>query len=384
MDYVMQCKGNIGKSVLIVGLMVLSVMPVQAEQTPGWEFQRAYDKEFFGFQLLNVPLPAGVKSLCLYFSEQRWFAVIYKIRLEEKNDSSNGLCNAYFRANNKTHKIEVYSTNYLRYDEATSAAKDAGIIQFLEESFAEDVKNQRQRYLDDYNAATTLEDIKTFETNYATNDPDGFIPLLQPKKKELTYAKYKNAFDNAKSPDDLSLFIKAYENNDPDGLVPLANNKLDAIRVSEEKQRLADKEAKESSIRAEKEAKKTELARLTAQAIAKHGAAIKSLGFSTSFLKANLYIYTDSINRPVSLFSFETWLALLFESGKYSNIKKVEVRGAQGVLLKRPGMQSGGILFKLDGGDLFPSHTTNGDKAFPIKDANDQVAASMMMLSAFQ
>lgn len=380
----MQCMDfSKGLRILFIGLLTMGAMSAQAEQTPNWVFDTEYstrDTKVFvpGDKKVFVP---GDKSLCLYQETAVKFLVLtiptWKIKVDHEP------CVAHFLANQYNHKIAIINGSISAQD-AIGFAKDAGIIKILDESIAEDARKQRQKYLDDYSAANTLEAINSFEVNYATNDPDGFIPLLQPKKKELTYTKYKNAFDNAKAPDDLSSFIRDYESNDPDGLVPLAKNKLDAIWEADEKQRRREKEAEEFRIRSEKEAKKAENAKILAQVIAKHKSEINSLGFSNKFLKANLYIYQDYVNRPVTVFTFETWLALLFESGKYSNIKKVEARGAQGVLLKRPGMQSGGILFKFDGGDLFPSHTTNGDKAFPIENAEGRVSASMMILSAFQ
>ena len=372
MKYVMQCNGHIGKSVLVACLLIVGVMPTLAQTTSEWEFK-----------VLNGPANNHTTKLCLYQdpNDSSAFFIFPKFKIKIGDEQ----CIVYFYADPKSHSIGVSNHFSGMFDEeAISAAKGAGIIQVLEESIAKDVKNQRQKYLDDYSAANTLEALNAFEADYASNDPDGFIPLFQPKKNELIRAEYKNAFNNANTSNELSSFIKNYRDNDPDGLVLIATNKLDAIMVAEEKQRLIDKEAEGTKFRAENKAKEENAVRALVQLVAEHKSEIKKLGFSSKFLMANIYIYPDAVNRPVKLFTFETWLAALFESGKYSNIKKVEARGAQGVLLKRTGMQSGGILFKLDGGDLFPSHTTNADKAFAIISAGDRVAVSMMILSAVQ
>ena len=118
--------------------------------------------------------------------------------------------------------------------------------------------------------------------------------------------------------------------------------------------------------------------------VAKYHSQIGSLGFSTAILKATIYLQVDAVNQPKKFITFKTWLAGLFESGKYSNVTRIKLKNSQGVLLKRPGMQSSGILFKMDGGDLFPTHITNSEEATPLESAGDQVAASMLMIDALE
>jgi hypothetical protein len=45
-------------------------------------------------------------------------------------------------------------------------------------------------------------------------------------------------------------------------------------------------------------------------------------------------------------------------------------------------MQSAGILFKMDNGDLFPNYLSNSEKAQPIESIEEQVAASMLIINA--
>lgn len=103
---------------------------------------------------------------------------------------------------------------------------------------------------------------------------------------------------------------------------------------------------------------------------------IKALGFSDAFLKATIYLQVDMYNRPKAWMTMETWLGKLFESGAYADITRITSGRSQGVMLKRQGMPSGGILFVLDGGDLFPSHSAGAGKAEPIESVGEQITVA--------
>lgn len=109
------------------------------------------------------------------------------------------------------------------------------------------------------------------------------------------------------------------------------------------------------------------------QLVSKHAPAIKALGFSDAFLKATIYLQVDMYNRPKAWMTMETWLGKLFESGNYASITRITSGKSQGVMLKRQGMQSGGILFVLDGGELFPSHSASAGNAEPIESVGEQI-----------
>lgn len=106
----------------------------------------------------------------------------------------------------------------------------------------------------------------------------------------------------------------------------------------------------------------------------RHASEIKALGFSDAFLKATIYLQVDMYNRPKAWMTMETWLGKLFESGNFASIARITSGRSQGVILKRPGMQSGGILFVLDGGDLFPSHSAGVGKVEPIESIGEQIS----------
>lgn len=116
----------------------------------------------------------------------------------------------------------------------------------------------------------------------------------------------------------------------------------------------------------------------------KHASAIKSLGFSDAFLKATIYLQVDMFNRPKAWMTMETWLGRLFESGNYATITRITSEKSQGVMLKRQGVQSGGILFVLDGGDLFPSHSVSTGKAEAIESVGEQITVAMAITQSIK
>lgn len=105
----------------------------------------------------------------------------------------------------------------------------------------------------------------------------------------------------------------------------------------------------------------------------RHASEIKALGFSDAFLKATIYLQVDMYNRPKAWMTMETWLEKLFQSGSYAGIARITSGRSQGVMLKRQGMPSGGVLFVLDGGELFPSHSAGTGKVEPIESVGEQV-----------
>lgn len=115
---------------------------------------------------------------------------------------------------------------------AQIAANDAA----KEKAAAEEA---RATYFGAFQAATTLERIKGFETRYAQNDPDGLIEKLGPRRGELQYKQYRDEFSQAKSSSELSRFISTYEQSDQDKLVPEAKKRLVATLQADEKARLA-------------------------------------------------------------------------------------------------------------------------------------------------
>lgn len=113
-----------------------------------------------------------------------------------------------------------------------------------------------------------------------------------------------------------------------------------------------------------------------AQVAQKHAQEIKALGFSDTFLKATIYLQVDMYNRPRAWMTMETWLGKLFDSGEYASITRATSGRSQGVMLKRQGIQSGGILFTLDGGELFPSHMVGSGKVESIDSVGEQLTVA--------
>lgn len=116
--------------------------------------------------------------------------------------------------------------------------------------------------------------------------------------------------------------------------------------------------------------------------LSKYKQQIGNLDFPSAYLKSVIYLREDYMNSPQKFITFETWLALLFDSGNYKTITKIQSGDSQGVLLKRQGFQSGGVLFKYDGGDLFPSYVANDAMATPITTPDEDIAASSMIIQS--
>lgn len=116
--------------------------------------------------------------------------------------------------------------------------------------------------------------------------------------------------------------------------------------------------------------------------VARHAKQISSLGFPSKFLKSVIYLQQDLYNRPQPFVTFEQWLALLFENESISKLTPVESGSSRGIVLKSPGVESHGFLFKFDDGDLFPTHFVKGDQALPIEDTEDAYTVAVAIAKA--
>ncbi len=122
----------------------------------------------------------------------------------------------------------------------------------------------------------------------------------------------------------------------------------------------------------------------SSDATKRYGSEIRALGFPDAFLKATIYLQVDMFNRPKAWITMETWLGKLFESGNFASITRITSGRSQGVMLKRQGMQSGGVLFVLDGGELFPSHSASAGKAEPIESVGEQITVTMAITQSIK
>jgi len=179
---------------------------------------------------------------------------------------------------------------------------------------------------------------------------------------EMTHGKDKSSYLMAMTRDRSNQLIK--KQNKVAGLFETRKTEFKSIEESAQNER--------------KDASEKEMAAL----LSKYHEQISGLGFSDTFLKATIYLQIDAANQPRKFLTFEEWLAAIFESGGYTKITKIRTKSSQGILLKRAGMQSAGILFKYDDGDLFPSGTSDGEKVQPIMTVSDQVGVSVMLINA--
>lgn len=126
-----------------------------------------------------------------------------------------------------------------------AALEKTGAIDALEKAREDQrVKADQDRwatYAEEFERATTLEDIASFERRYELVDKDLLIPKLQPRKQRLLHERYVAAFNAAGTPAELTTFIERYRDDDPDGLIPKARQKIAADQARQKA--LADKEA---------------------------------------------------------------------------------------------------------------------------------------------
>jgi hypothetical protein len=228
-----QMSGNILQKlcVLLAGFLVVSVMPAHAQSNDGGTTIQASEWKFSPIN--GRPDGRYIKDICLdsekskIFTDQDSFLASYFGSYEVRIGTRCGVASLW--ADIEKHIIFVHSENKdMSDDQAVAAAKKTDVIAILEQSI-------REEYLDAYKSANNIKDIEDFELKFASSDPDGYIPILQSKKKDLVYKKYKESFENAKSTDDFTSFINVYGSNDPDGLVPLAQSKRDAIKIDIDK-----------------------------------------------------------------------------------------------------------------------------------------------------
>jgi len=141
----------------------------------------------------------------------------------------------------------------------SDVVKESGLVALLE-SYAPLLAQERQNaaeqrkkeqdaervtYLRAYEQATTLEDIRKFETTYESNDPDGLIEKLADKKAKLEQQVCRDRFFSAKTTQDYASFIADYEGKDPANLVPEAQRKLAEIeKIEADKTEAAQRQSK--------------------------------------------------------------------------------------------------------------------------------------------
>lgn len=360
--------------VLLAGLLAMSSMTAQAQEKQQWMFTNTN----------NYSAPEGekIKQICLI---DKTIIFAWRFELGECIGDQEVAAKLWVDMDRKIIYFDTHSAKnpYLPHGpELEEYAKNAPNV----DAFLLELDREVNRiYLDRYNTANSIEAIDRFIALYKANDPDGYIPLLQSKKRDALHKQYKDSFENSSTSYQFQSFIKLYKDNDPDGLIPLAKIKLDEIEEQERSNTArmkAEKEAEKENEARQKAEKKAELERRIQASVIKYSSRIKALGFSQDFLKSSIYLQVDYVNLPIKFLKFEVWLAGLFESNKYSSITKIKTKNSHGVLLKRPGIESVGILFKMDNGDLFPSYLSNSEKAQPIESTGEHVATSMLIINA--
>lgn len=112
-------------------------------------------------------------------------------------------------------------------------------------------------------------------------------------------------------------------------------------------------------------------------AVARHAKQIADLGLPKPFLKGMIYLRKEGYGAKEPFMTFEQWVGQLFENKSISKLTAVEFDGSTGILLKKPGAESYGFLFRFDEGDLFPTHYAKGDRALPLEDMHDEAGINI-------
>ena len=109
---------------------------------------------------------------------------------------------------------------------------------------------------------------------------------------------------------------------------------------------------------------------------------VAGLGFSPAFLNGTIYLQQDLFNRPQPFLRFDQWLSLVLENQRITKVTAISFGRSRGVLLKVPGVESHGFLFKFDEGDIFPTHFVKGDQTLAVESTQDAVALGIAIAKA--
>lgn len=162
----------------------------------------------------------------------QYLADLFNQKIYSKNDNISNRSEREIKGLVK----KLQEVDYARLESFKAVAEKSRAARVL----AKAEKNQqeaRDEYLHAYWAAKSLALIREFETRYADNDPDGYIPKLASLKSQMEHQEYLDSHAHADTAGKLAEFIAKYENNDPDGLVQDGRNRLPQMQKQERTER---------------------------------------------------------------------------------------------------------------------------------------------------
>lgn len=143
----------------------------------------------------------------------------------------------------------------------------------------------------------------------------------------------------------------------------------------------ADKtQAQANAIKSNNQKQKGENKSTIDEIIKNNSQKISSLGFSNKFLKSKIYLRLDMTSPAKGVMTFESFIALLYANPRITKIDRISYGKFEGIRTKMAGFPSGGILFNLDDGDIFPSHMVSGDDAIRITTTEEMLQVSLAIL----
>lgn len=118
----------------------------------------------------------------------------------------------------------------------------------------------------------------------------------------------------------------------------------------------------------------------TDAAAVKNASKVSQVGFSKAELRSMIYTRNDLINPLSDFVTLEGVLGALFELEKIKRITAVQSGKSKGFVIKVPGVQAVGFLFRFDDGEAFITHMVQDDEATRLTTKEAEYAASMSLL----
>jgi len=117
------------------------------------------------------------------------------------------------------------------------------------------------------------------------------------------------------------------------------------------------------------------------QLLAKYREEIEGLGLDNKFLRGEVYVQEDLVNRPQKLTTLERLIALIMANPKVKKVAGISYQKTEGFTVKIEGQRTVGILFTNDDGDLFPQYLSDDQQdVTPLENVGDQYQVTLLLL----
>ena len=144
---------------------------------------------------------------------------------------------------------------FLQASKISQVIRESNLLATIDQYVAYKAKQAAEAevamYHSAFDNAKTLESIRTFESRYAGNDPEGLIAKLAAIKRTLQIEEYRQRFALMRSVGEIESFISDYKGDDPDTKLPEARRRLaeEQQKVIAEKKRIADENSENEKMK---------------------------------------------------------------------------------------------------------------------------------------